>query len=113
MQTSKLNFLTFPIWWYTEGTGIILHWLKNHFQYTLRQTHLLLFFRHLNEPLYQDYSRAGRALSFFLRIFILIFKTLYSSLRLLICFLLAILFLLWPVICVLFIIGNFLTYVGI
>lgn len=76
MQNFSLNLLTFPFWWYTAGAAISWQWTKKHLHYSLQKTGLLMFAQHLGEPLYKDYTKSGRILSFFLRIILLIFKSL-------------------------------------
>ena len=42
-----------------------------------------MFARHWNEPLYGDYTRSGIVISFFIRIVLLIFKTLFFFIQIL------------------------------
>ncbi len=77
MQDTKLQLILFPVWWYTTGTGIAWQWVRRRFSYKVRSSGLVLFARHLREPLYGDYTRSGIAISFFLRIFLLLFKVIY------------------------------------
>jgi hypothetical protein len=81
MNTLPLNLLTFPLWWYTTGTGLVWAWAKLQAIFGLRKTGLLLFARHWKEPLYGDYTKAGIIFSFFLRIFILLYKLLMFIIR--------------------------------
>lgn len=60
----------------------------------MHKTGLLIFARHLKEPLYGDYTKAGIVMSFFLRIFLLVYKLLVLGVRLLIVALLDVLFIL-------------------
>lgn len=80
MQSIPLNLLTLPVWWYTTGLKLSWRWYKKRTNFTLQSTGLVLFARHMNEPLYQDYTKSGRILSFFLRIGVLLYKALYSGL---------------------------------
>lgn len=81
MNPFPLNILTFPIWWYSVGLKIALKNARQNFGYGIKKTGIVLFARHLGEPLYGDYTRAGRIISFFLRIALIIFKALAISLR--------------------------------
>jgi hypothetical protein len=81
MGAFPLNILTFPIWWYSTGLGLIWKWYKKKNHYVLERTGLLLFARHMFEPLYQDYSKSGLIISFFLRIFFLILKSIFFCLN--------------------------------
>ncbi len=82
MQNFPLNLLTFPMWWYTVGSKILWSWNKRQWHFGLHKTGLLLFSRHMGEPLYGDYTKSGRVLSFFLRLFLLFFKLIALSFRL-------------------------------
>jgi hypothetical protein len=95
MENFPLNLLSFPLWWYAVGGQIIWQWYKRQYYFGLHKTGLLLFARHMNEPLYGDYSKTGIVLSFFIRIFILIYKIIVFLLRLVVVTLLALLFLAW------------------
>jgi hypothetical protein len=104
MENFPLNLLTFPFWWYAVGGRILWQWYKRQFYFGLHKTGLLFFARHMNEPLYGDYSKTGIILSFFIRIFILIYKTIVFLLRLAVITALSLLFLsLLPVILIMII----------
>lgn len=85
--------LTFPLWWYTVGLALFWNWTKSHYHYSLQKTGLLVFAKHMREPLYGDYSKAGIILSFFLRIVILVYKLVVFTLRVLALCILGILYL--------------------
>lgn len=82
MNTTTFNILTFPIWWYGEGLSLAWGHAKSQWGIILRSTGLLIFLRNMAQPLYGDYTRSGRIISFFLRIFLLIFILVWTSLRL-------------------------------
>lgn len=94
MNNFPLNILTFPLWWYTVGFGLVWKRCKMEYHYGLQSTGLLVFSRHLNEPLYGDYTRSGRILSFFLRILITVYKLLLFVLRIVVTAIFAVLYLL-------------------
>jgi hypothetical protein len=81
MGNFSLNLLTFPFWWYTRGFALVLKWSKREINYGLSETGLLIFARHLREPLYGDYTKAGIILGFFLRIVLLAYKLLILCIR--------------------------------
>ena len=83
MNNFPLNFLTLPVWWYTTGLNLVWRWYRKRTNLALQSTGLLLFARHMNEPLYQDYTKSGVVISFFVRIFVLAYKALVSGLSLL------------------------------
>lgn len=83
MGNLPLNLITFPLWWYSTGVRLMLDWNKRQFKFSLHQTGLLLFVRHLREPLYSDYTRSGIIIGAVLRVVILLFKLLLLAVRLL------------------------------
>jgi hypothetical protein len=81
LNSFPLNFLTFPVWWYTVGIKIAFKKAQANFGYGIKKTGIVLFARHLGEPLYGDYTRTGRIVSFFLRIVLIFFKVLLLTFR--------------------------------
>ncbi len=51
--------------------------------------------RHMYEPLYGDYTSSGKFLSFFLRIFLLVGKSISLTIKTLILLLFGVIFVLW------------------
>jgi hypothetical protein len=88
MGNLSLNIFTFPLWWYTTGVYLVWVWFKRQVYFGLHNTGILVFAKHIREPLYGDYTRTGIILSFFLRLIILFYKLLVFCLRII--FLLAI-----------------------
>jgi hypothetical protein len=80
MQDTKLQLLLLPVWWYTTGVTLMWQWVRRRISHRLRAMGLVLFMRHLSEPLYGDYTRSGRLISFFLRIALLIGKFIWLGL---------------------------------
>ena len=68
------NILTFPLWWYSTGLGLSLEWAKRSLDFTVKKSALRIFLRHFGDTLYGYRSRADRVISFFLRLFLLVFK---------------------------------------
>lgn len=81
MGNLTLSILTFPLWWYTTGTQLVWNWVVRQLTFGLHQTGLLVFAKHIREPLYGDYTRSGIVFSFFLRLLLLGFKLVMFSLR--------------------------------
>jgi len=94
MNNFPLNLLTFPFWWYAVGLPLVWSWTKRQFVFGLHKTGLLVFVRHLKEPLYGDYTKAGIFLSFPLRMILLSYKLIALLIRLLVVALLDALFIL-------------------
>lgn len=81
MGNFELNLLTFPLWWYTHGLVAVWIWARRRARYDLRATGIVLFSRHLSEPLFGDYTRSGMVVGFFLRIVLLFGKSLMLLFR--------------------------------
>ena len=81
MNETKLQPYNFPLWWYGPGLAVVWRWVKERISYRLRSTGFMLFIRHLRDPLYGDYTRAGRIISFFLRIVLLGFKLFWIGIN--------------------------------
>jgi hypothetical protein len=79
-QTSQLflellaDLWRFPWWWYTGGAKLVALWCWEGFSDTRARLAIGLFARYLFHPMYQDYSWQGRAISLFMRLFLLIVK---------------------------------------
>jgi hypothetical protein len=87
MNNKPLTPFTFPIWWYTEGLQLAARHAQEKYKYILRSTGLLIFLRNMTQPLYGDYTRSGRIISFFLRVFLLLFILIWTLLRIVFAFL--------------------------
>ncbi len=82
METKlQLNPLTFPLWWYTIGLSVAWDLVRKHFRYGLKKTAFRLFLRNMWHPLYGDYTRSGRIISFFLRVVLLFAKVFFLGFR--------------------------------
>jgi hypothetical protein len=76
-----LNIVTFPIWWYAVGALTVWRWFFLFAHRSFTRSGLVLFARHMGEPLYGDYTRSGRAISFFLRVILLIAKIFWAAFK--------------------------------
>ncbi|MFH1712917.1 MAG: hypothetical protein ABH896_01900, partial [Candidatus Jacksonbacteria bacterium] len=71
-----LDTLYFPIWWYSKGLLKILRWAKESLKDAERMAGLKIWIKAMFKPMFQDYTREGRIVSFFMRFVLLIFKLL-------------------------------------
>ncbi len=78
---SKLLFLDligeilfFPIWWYSTGLKNTLSYLGNGVKSANYSLGVALLLKHIFQPMYGQYDRAGRAISLVMRLFIIIYK---------------------------------------
>lgn len=58
----------FPIWWYTRGVKNILLLIGREIAGVAAMLSLKILFKNLLKPMYGDYSKSGRIISFFVRI---------------------------------------------
>lgn len=84
MNQLQLNPITFPLWWYTVGFRLVCAWALRQFRFGLKTTGIIVFIRYMRHPLYGDYTRSGRIISFLIRVVLLIFKILVLGLRILV-----------------------------
>lgn len=62
------DMLYTPVWWYTQGLGEVAKGLWNEALDYAHALSLKILFRNLLTPMFGDYSRSGRVISFFVRI---------------------------------------------
>ena len=63
--------LYFPVWWYTHGLALTGRTLIRQWFGLVNRLSIVILLRTMGKPMYGDYTRSGRAISFFFRIFIL------------------------------------------
>lgn len=69
-----LDAVRFPLWWYSGGLQLVARWCWRSFELTRWSVALGKFLRNFFAPMYGDYTFSGRAISLFLRIFIVLWK---------------------------------------
>lgn len=94
------KIIYFPIWWYTVGTKKVLIFISREISGLAEVLSIRILFRNLLKPMYGDYSRSGRLISFFVRIFHFIFLIVATIVWIIIMFILLILWLILPIIVV-------------
>jgi hypothetical protein len=80
-----LNFLYFPVWWYTAG---FFKFVKNVFLFWRHQAYslaVLIWIKNIFVPMYGQADFAGRLISFGIRLVQIIFRSLALLIWLLIC----------------------------
>jgi hypothetical protein len=68
------DVLRFPVWWYTTGTANAARFIWQEFLSILNRLSIPILVRNLGKPMYGDYSKSGRIISFFVRIIVFIFR---------------------------------------
>lgn len=64
--------LYFPVWWYTEGFFEVINAVKRALAYRWRAYSFGVWMRNFFVPMYGQYDLAGRAVSVFMRLVVLI-----------------------------------------
>ncbi len=62
------DVVRFPIWWYTSGLVRTLRWYGNQLRYGVDRLALVVLAKNLSRPMFGDYTREGRLISFAVRI---------------------------------------------
>ncbi len=82
-QASKLLILDyiaevfyFPVWWYGPGLLNALDFFKNGLAGANRFTGFTLLLKNLFKPMFAQYDRQGRIISFFMRLVLIVYKGL-------------------------------------
>lgn len=70
------ELLYFPIWWYSQGLKRIILYVFASIKNTGRNMAIGILFKNLFKPMFGQYDREGRIISFFFRIIITLGKTL-------------------------------------
>lgn len=66
-----LEILHFPVWWYSEGLVLAWRRLERQWMAGVDRTGIRFLLINMGKPMYSDYTRSGRIISFFFRIFLL------------------------------------------
>lgn len=64
------DVLYFPVWWYSRGLRQTATTLVRSWQTLIDHLSLPILIRTMGKPMYGDYTRSGRIISFFLRLFL-------------------------------------------
>lgn len=94
------DVLYFPIWWYTSGLKYRLKRFIQSIGDMADQLALRLLLLNIFKPMFAQYDRAGRIISFFMRIVILIARSVYFFIFMLLQILIIAVWILLPVLIV-------------
>ena len=101
------EILYFPVWWYTQGLMRTISYVIASIKNTNRNLALGLMFRNLLKPMFGQYDREGRLISFFMRIILILFRLVVFILLSILYLLIIIFWIFLPVVAVWGIIRNF------
>ena len=71
-----IDFLKFPFWWYSVGLVNAAKRFSRHLKFGLQYTGLKVWLLNLFKPMFGETSIQGRLISFFMRLVLLIFRTI-------------------------------------
>lgn len=69
-----LSIFYFPIWWYSSGLKKRFSTFKNQVKRISKSLALKIMFANYFKPMFGEYSRQGRMISFFMRTILLIWR---------------------------------------
>jgi len=100
------DIIYFPVWWYTKGLKKAALFFVNEVLEWMNRLSLKILFMNLLKPMYGDYTRSGRIISFFLRIIVFFYKLVLMVIWLAILLALLLLWVVLPIFIVYMIILN-------
>lgn len=68
------DVLYFPVWWYTQGLALTWRTLSNRWLSMVNRLSLRILLKNMGKPMYGDYTRSGRVISFFFRIILVVVR---------------------------------------
>jgi len=68
------DFVAFPLWWYSKGTLKMIRFVMEKTEQRAYTLSLRIWIKNLFVPMYSQYDLAGRVISFFLRIAVLVYR---------------------------------------
>ncbi|MBU0597893.1 hypothetical protein KKF61_02755, partial [Patescibacteria group bacterium] len=94
----------FPIWWYSKGLLRVYHYCINSVSTHIRRRLALgIWLRSMFKPMYGDYTKEGRIISFGMRIVVLIYKIVAMLVWLIILLVIFIAWIILPILIIYFI----------
>jgi len=70
------DVIYFPLWWYSRGLLKTLLWLKSFLADKQKSLALLIWIKNIHRPMYGQYDWAGLLISFFVRLFQILVRSL-------------------------------------
>lgn len=93
-----VGVLRFPLWWYSSGLVLMLRWAGNSIKNQMQNLGLDVWVKNLFVPMYGTTDVAGRLISFFLRLVMIIGRSIMLSVwMLLVCLVLIFYLLILPI----------------
>jgi len=70
------DIVYFPVWWYTRGTGLVAGKLLGYLSDKQKSLALWIWIKNLMRPMYGQYDWQGWLISFFMRLFQIIVRSI-------------------------------------
>lgn len=102
-----IEIVYFPIWWYTKGLKGTLIYVFNSLKNSNRNLSLTLLLRSLFKPMFGQYDRQGRIISFFMRLILVLTRLIVFILLVIFNILVIIFWIVLPLVVVYGVITNF------
>lgn len=96
------DIIYFPIWWYSKGFLLAFKWTVRAIVETENFVALRIWIKNILTPMYGQYDWQGRIVSFFMRVFQIIFRTIIFLAGTIFYVLLFIFYLILPIVIVYF-----------
>jgi len=71
-----VDLVYFPAWWYSGGLIRLIKYLKNFLAEREKSLALLVWIKNIHIPMYGQYDWQGRLISFFMRLFQVIIRSI-------------------------------------
>ncbi len=72
-----LDILYFPLWWYTKGLKKVFSFIREKTKDLARALSIKILVAYLFKPMFGQYDRTGRIISFFMRCFQLLMNLFF------------------------------------
>ncbi len=76
LQLLLVEAITGPVWWYTSGLHWMIRWMRDRAARTWYQLAISLWLHNIMVPMFGQYDWQGRIISFFIRLFQVIARTI-------------------------------------
>lgn len=70
------DLISWPIWWYSTGTAVTARSLWRQWRELAEWLSLRILLKTMFKPMYGDYSKSGRAISFVIRLLLIVTRTI-------------------------------------
>ena len=100
------EIIFFPIWWYNQGLKRVILYVWNSLKNSSRILALPIMFKNLFKPMFGQYDREGRLISFLMRIILTISRVLVFLVLLFLNIFILLIWILLPVVVIWLYIAN-------